>query len=348
MKVVIKVGTSSLADKNGFLNKKYIEDFVRSIAELKKDGTQIIIVSSGAIGAGAGKLKIRSKPKTLRQKQALAAVGQPIIMNAYSENFEKFGINTAQVLITRTDFDERAKYLNAKNTLSELLRVEVIPIINENDTVAVEEINFGDNDTLGAIVAAAAAADILIIFTDVDGLYAGEPKRSQLIQKVEQITPQIEAFASGKSSSGKGRGGMKTKITAAKIAAASGIETMIINSAKHNLIKEIIRTKTGGTWFCANGRKLDAKKSWIAYGKKPKGIIFVDKKASEAIKNKGVSLLAAGIVGISGNFKAGDTIVIAANEGKQEIGRGLTNFDSTDIETIKGKKTAEIKKLLPG
>jgi glutamate 5-kinase len=347
MKVVIKIGTSSLTDKNGFLNKKYVLDLAKSIADLKSEKHNVIIVSSGAIGAGLGKLGIKTKPQTLRQKQALAAVGQPIIMHAYAESFEKFNINTAQILITRDDFDNRTKYINAINTLSELLQEGIIPIINENDTVAVEEINFGDNDTLAALVCAAIDADILVILTDVDGLYAGSISKSKILEKVEKITAEIESYALSDSSSGKGRGGMKTKIIAAKIAASSGIDTMIINKSKHNLLKEIIISKKHGTHFCAQKSPIEAKKSWIAYGKKPKGHIYIDKKAADMLINKGKSLLAAGICNVSGIFKKGDTIIIAANDDKKEIARGLSNFDSDAIISIKGKKTFEIKKLIP-
>jgi glutamate 5-kinase len=347
MKIVIKIGTSSLTDKNGFLNEKSMSGFTQSIAELKEIGHEIVLVSSGAISAGLGKLKIKSKPQTLRVKQALAAIGQPIIMNAYCKNFAKCNINIAQILLTRDDFDDRTKYINARNTLNELLQRDIVAIVNENDTVAVEEINFGDNDTLGALVSTLIGADMLIICTDVDGLYKGEPSKSALIKRVEKITPEIEACALPHSSSAKGRGGMQTKIIAAKIASASGIETMIINTSKHKQLKNIIISKENGTYFVAQKIHLEAKKSWIAFGKKTKGSIFVDEQAMQMLINTGKSLLAAGVVQVSGNFKRGDTIMICANDDKKEFARGLTNFDSPMIMMIKGKKTTEIKKLFP-
>ena len=198
MKIVIKIGTSTLISKNGRINGKYVSELANNISALQNDGHEIIIVSSGAIGAAAGYLKLKSRPKTLREKQALAAVGQPIIMNAYSREFKKHKKTVAQVLLTRDDFDNRTKYINARNTLSRLLEQNIIPVINENDTVAFEEINFGDNDTLAALVAAAVDADKLFLFTDVDGLYEGHPSRGLLIRTIENINEEIESSADGK------------------------------------------------------------------------------------------------------------------------------------------------------
>jgi glutamate 5-kinase len=345
MKIVIKIGTSALTDKDGFLNKKYISEFSNSIADLKAEGFDIVIVSSGAIGAGRRQLNF-AQPKTVRQKQALAAIGQPIIMSAYSQEFSKHNINAAQLLLTRDNFDNREKYINIRNTLTELLQNGVIPIINENDTVAVEEINFGDNDTLAALASIAIEADILIMLTDVDGLYDGKPSQAKLISKVEKITPEIESFASGYSSSKKGTGGMRTKVAAAKAAVLSGIDAMVVSFLKHNLLKEIIARKNNGTHFAANKTRINTKKSWIAFSRKTKGYIFVDKKAADILINKGKSLLAAGIIGIEGNFKRGDTVIIADSD-KKDFARGLSNYDAADLEKIKGKKTSEIKKILP-
>ncbi|MCL2143918.1 MAG: glutamate 5-kinase [Endomicrobia bacterium] len=348
MKIVIKVGTSTLTDKEGLLNKKYIADFAAAVSEMAKNGHDIIIVSSGAIGAGLGHLRQKTKPKTLREKQALAAIGQPLVMNAYNEAFAEYGITAAQLLLTRDDFDSRTKYINARNTMSELVEKKIIPIINENDTIAVEEINFGDNDTLGALAALAVDADTLIILTDVDGLYDGFGGGSggKLIGKVENITEEIESLASSKSSSGKGAGGMKTKITAAKIASASGINTIIINGMKLKLLKDIIERKEVGTEFAAGKKPLEAKKSWIAFGKKAKGYVFVDKKAAEALTSRGKSLLAAGVTGVCGNFKRGDTVIVAEKDTKKDFARGLINYGCEDMLKIKGKNTKEIKKII--
>ena len=264
MKIVVKVGTSSLTDKDGLLKTDYIAALAEKISQLQKSGDKIILVSSGAIGTAVGHLKLKRRPDSLKQKQALAAIGQPLIMNAYIRAFQKFNITCAQILVTRDDFENEVKYHNAKNTLYRLIDDKVIAVINENDTVATEEINFGDNDTLAAIVAGAIKADKLVIFTDVDGLYDGAPQKGRLMARIEKITPAIEAMASPKSSSGKGSGGMKTKITAAKIAVSSGVETIIANANKLDKLEEIVKTGKGSTVFCANTVKSSAKKTWLA------------------------------------------------------------------------------------
>jgi glutamate 5-kinase len=347
MKLVIKVGTSTITDKNGVLNKQYISELAKTVASLQKENNEILIVSSGAIGAGSGRLKLKTRPAALREKQALAAVGQPLIMNAYSDAFSLYNLPVAQVLLTRDDFENRVKYINARNTLCELIERNIIPIVNENDTVAVEEINFGDNDTLAALAACALGADILVIFTDVDGLYEGIPHKSKLIKKVEKITAEIENLATCKSSSGKGTGGMAAKIAAAKIAAASGVDVVITNGLKPELLKNIIAGEDAGTIFKAGKRRLEAKKSWIAFGKKPKGNISVDKRAARALIENGKSLLAAGIVKVCGNFKRGDTVIISEAESEKDFARGLANFDSEEMREIKGKKSKEIRKIIP-
>ncbi|MDR2426791.1 MAG: glutamate 5-kinase [Endomicrobium sp.] len=346
MKIIIKIGTSTLTDKNGGLNKSYISLLAKNISDLQKEGNEILLVSSGAIRAGMGHLKLKNKPKTLREKQALAAIGQPLIMNAYGEAFGVCGISVAQLLLTRDDFENRMKYINARNTLYELMKNGVIPIINENDTIAVEEINFGDNDTLAALVSAAVDADKLIIFTDVDGLYEGHPSRGLFISRVEKITKDIESFADAKSGSGKGSGGMKTKILAAKIATSSGADTIISNGSNPGMLKRISEEKARCTVFKAKTCRLEAKKSWIAFGKKPKGCIFVDKKAEEALVKKGKSLLAAGINNISGNFKRGDTVAVSEKDSKKEFARGLINYSFEEVLKIKGKNTKEMKKIV--
>jgi glutamate 5-kinase len=346
MRLVIKAGTSTLTSKNGLLNREYIFNLAQCLFELQDCNHEIIIVSSGAVGAGRTKLGMCSKPKTTKEKQAFAAVGQPLVMNAYSDAFIKYGKTVAQVLLTREVFDKRVAYINARNTLNVLIQNKVIPIINENDTVSISEINFGDNDTLAALVAATIDADKLIIFTDVDGFYRGNPATSELIPRIDKITEDIEKYATSSSSSGKGTGGMKTKITAAKIAAASGVETVIINGSKLNLLKDVVSGCQAGTVIKAEKQCLQAKKSWIAFSKKSKGIIFVDNKAADILLNKGKSLLPAGIVKISGIFYRGDTVNIANVETKKDFARGLTNYDSSAVEKIKGKKTIDIKKII--
>jgi len=350
VKIVIKLGTSTLTDKDGLLNRKYILDLVLNLTELQQENHKFLIVSSGAIGAGSSRLNVSIRPRTLREKQAFAAVGQPLVINAYSDAFAKYGKTIAQILLTRDDFDKRDKYLNVRNTLNTLIENDVIPIINENDSVAVEEINFGDNDTLSALVAAAINADKLVIFTDVDGIYDDAyPSKSYIIHRIEKITAEVEKLATGNSSSGKGIGGMKTKIIAAKIAGASGVDTIITNGLKLNLLRDIVSCSDGqvGTIIKARRQSFEAKKSWIAFSKKIKGKIFVNAKAKEALVNRGKSLLAVGIVKVSGNFKRGDSVSIYDFENNnKDFARGLTNYDSETIEKIKGKKVLEIKEII--
>lgn len=346
MRLVIKVGTSTLTSKNGLLNREYIFSLAEQISGLQDDNHEIIIVSSGAVGAGQAKLGVSSDRETTREKQAFAAIGQPLVMNAYSDAFLKYGKTVAQILLTREVFDKRAEYINARNTLNVLIRNKAIPIINENDSVSISEINFGDNDTLAALVAATIDADKLIIFTDVDGFYKGNSATSEIIPQIEKITEEIERYATGGSSSDKGTGGMKTKITAAKIAAASGVDTVITNGSKLYLLTDIVSDCQAGTVIKAKKQCLLAKKSWIAFSKKSKGTIFVDNKAADILLNKGKSLLPAGIVKISGTFHRGDTVNIANAETKKDFARGLTNYDSSVVEKIKGKKTIDIKKIM--
>jgi glutamate 5-kinase len=346
VRIVIKVGTSTLTSGNGLLNEKYISDLVAEVVALKEDGHEILIVSSGAIGAGCAYLHINARPRVLREKQAFAAVGQPLVMKAYSDAFARYKKTIAQILLTRDDFDKRDKYINVRNTLNTLIENDVIPIINENDSVAVEEINFGDNDTLSALVAAAINVDKLIIFTDVDGIYRGYPYKVSVIPKIEKITEEIEKLTTGVSSSGKGTGGMKAKIIAAKIAAASGVDTVITNGLKLNLLKDIISGYQAGTIIKAEPRSLKAKKSWIAFSKKLKGTVFVNAKAAEALMNEGKSLLAVGITKINGNFKRGDTVSISSTETGKDFARGLINYDSEIVDIIKGKKSSEIARLI--
>lgn len=346
MRIIIKIGTSTITDNNGLLNKKYIAELAKCICELQAKNDEIIIVSSGAIGAGLSRLKLKNRPKTLREKQALAAIGQPIVMDAYAQAFSKHNKTVAQILLTREDFDSRVRYINARNTLCELVERGVIPIINENDSISIDEIKFGDNDTLSALVASAVDADKLVIFTDVEGLYEGNPSRGLLINRVEKITEDIESFATSKSASGKGTGGMLSKVLAAKIATSAGVDTIIMNGSKTHLLKEAIVKESVGTFFKAKNCQLEAKKCWIAFSKKPKGSIFVDKKAAEALMKKGKSLLPAGIVKVSGNFKRGDTVSIFENGAKDDFAKGLVNYSYEEISKIKGKKTGDLKNLI--
>lgn len=352
-RIVIKVGTHLLTKESGELNKEYISELVENIAELYRQSIEVILVTSGAIVTGSAKLNLIGKLKSLREKQAAAAVGQPLLMQVYKENFDKFNIPISQLLLTRDDFENRLRYLNARTTINCLLEFGVVPIINENDTVSVEEIQFGDNDTLSALVATKIEADTLIILTDVEGLFDSDPqknKNAKLIKVVKEITPEIEQIAersvsSMPSLSRVGTGGMFTKVQAAKITTASGIETFIVDGRKPRVIKDVVANKPVGTRFLSRKKINKLRKRWIAFGTKLKGIIVIDDGAVEAITKRGSSLLPSGVVSVEGEFEFGDTVSIVTLTNK-EIGRGIVLYSSKEIEEIKGKKSSEISSIL--
>lgn len=345
-RIVIKVGSCLVTNKDGSINKDYITNLSKQINKIRQKNCEIIIVTSGAIASGLSKLPLKYKPKTLQEKQALAAVGQPLLMQTYEECFSKCSIPTAQVLLTREDFEIRNRYLNARDTIINLLNLKVVPIINENDTVATEEIRLGDNDMLAAIISSTFDADLFIILTNVDGLYTDDPainKDAKLIKEVKEITPEIENIAK-KTTSISGTGGMYTKIQAAKISTSSNIETVIANGMLENVVIEIEEGNEVGTKFFPVKKILEAKKKWIAFTTKVKGKIFIDDGAVDAIKNKGKSLLPSGIISCEGNFSIGDTVSIVDRFGK-EVARGLCYYSKEDVEKIKGKKTSQIPDL---
>jgi glutamate 5-kinase len=344
MRIVIKVGTNILTGKNGSLDRARIGRFATEIAALKKTGAQVVLVSSGAIGAGMGKMGISARPTDLREKQALAAIGQPLLMEMYESVFSAVNVTIAQALLTRQDFDDRQRYINARNTMLTLLDMGVVPVVNENDTVAVDEIKIGENDTLSALVAAKISADWLFLFTDVDGLYKGDPGTSELVPVVEKVTPEIEAYASGASGSGKGVGGMRTKLVAAKIATAAGVTMVIANGSTAGLVSRVLAGERLGTLFLPQ-KAINARACWIAFGASCKGNIVVDSGAAAAMIKNGTSLLPSGISGVEGTFEMGDTVSIHGPDGA-EIGRGLVNYSSDDVLKIKGKKTNDLKNIL--
>lgn len=345
-RIVVKVGTSTLTYENGRLNLERIEKLVRQIADLSNQGKEVILVSSGAVGAGLPLLGLTERPKDISVKQAAAAVGQGLLLQIYEKLFREYGIIVGQVLLTRADSVMKSRYINLKNTLSSLLQLRAIPIINENDVVAVDELKIGDNDSLSAMVASIVEADVLIILSDIDGLYTSNPntnKSAELIPVVDEITPAVFALASG-SSSTLGTGGMITKIEAATIAVNSGVNMVIASGSYDNIIREIIRGHEIGTWFVAKDNKPHMKKRWLAFGAKQRGKIYVDKGCAEAIVYQGSSLLAVGITSYEGQFKPGDAVEIYY--GDEEIGRGLINYDASDLAKIKGAKISEISEIL--
>lgn len=346
-RIVVKIGSNILADEKEGLDTKRISSLARDISELQDRGYDPVIVSSGAIAAGMKKLGLKEKPKDVKLKQAAAAVGQSSLMWAYERSFGDCGKKVAQVLLTRDDFSDRKRYINSKNTLLTLLSYRIVPIINENDTVATDEIKFGDNDHLASLVANLIEAERLIILSDVDGLYTEDPRHSvnaTLIDYVEEITQEIEKRAGGTGSI-VGTGGMYSKILAAKRAVNDGITVNIISGRKDGLLVSLIESKKTGTLFKPKKERLSSRKGWIAYGSRSKGGLILDDGAVKALVEGGKSLLPSGIVSVEGIFDTGDAVYCLDTKGKR-VAKGLVNYSSSEIRKIKGRKTSEIEKIL--
>jgi glutamate 5-kinase len=341
-RVVVKIGSTSLT-KNDRLDPERVDRLVADLCDLLEDGYEIVCVTSGAVAAGLGPLRLTKRPRDMPTLQAAAAVGQSHLMDAYATGFESRGRVCGQVLVTRSDFVHRGQYVNAQNTFRRLLALGAVPVVNENDTVATEEIRFGENDLLAALVAHLVRADVLVLLSDVDGLHDG--KKGPVIAEVERITKDIEALAGG-SASDVGSGGMRTKLDAARIATASGIPVVI---AKFRLgaLKKILSGSDVGTLFHASAAKLASRKAWIAYATTPAGRVFVDDGARAAVAERNRSLLAAGVKAVEGSFVPGDTVEIVDENGAA-FARGLVGFTSEELATIAGMGSAEVGKLTGG
>jgi glutamate 5-kinase len=351
--IVVKVGTRSLTKTDGSLDLGAMQNIVNQIAIVFKKGHQIILVTSGAIAAGIAELKVKSNPNDIIFKQACAATGQSILLSYYRNFFRLHDIKVAQILLTEDDLSNRIAYLHICNVLDRLLKLRIVPIINENDVTSINEIipvmkgykiNFSDNDILSVLIANAMEADSIIFLSTVDGLYTKNPEKpgAQLIKTVSAITEKLKSAAIGKSKFG--RGGMKIKLEAAEIAMESGIPLVIANSRRDDVLLELIDGKKLGTYFSPNKKGLSGKKKWIAYGASIKGQIIVNLGAQKAI-SKGASLLAAGIENVNGFFKIGDVVGLVSEDDK-EFARGVVNYSSEEINLIKGMKTSQIRKTL--
>lgn len=344
-RIVIKIGSALLVDADtGELRLEWLKGLAADVQAQKHAGKDVILVSSGSIALGRRVLGMPSGALTLEQNQAAAAVGQIRLARAYEEVLAPYEIKTAQVLLTLDDSTDRRRYLNSRATMTALLSYGVVPIVNENDTVATDEIRFGDNDRLGAQVASMAGADLLVLLSDVDGLYTGNPKidsNAEHIELITKITPEIECMAGGIGSD-SAKGGMKTKIMAAKTAMKSGC-TMVIMLG--NITKPLSALQSGvrSSWFQANNDPHTARKQWIA-SMKPKGVLVIDDGAANALKS-GKSLLPAGVIKGRGMFQRGDIISIENNAG-MEMAKGLVNYDADEVGLIAGQKTSSIEKLL--
>ena len=345
-RIVIKIGSSLLIDPaSGQINGPWLAALADDLASLAGGDRDILVVSSGAIALGRGVLGLGRRPLKLEEGQAAAAVGQISLARAWSEVLGSRGISAGQILLTLGDTEERRRYLNARSTISTLLRLGAVPVINENDTVATTEIRIGDNDRLAARVATMMSADLLVLLSDVDGLYAASPDvdpNARFIDLVERVTPEIESMA-GAVGNDLSRGGMQTKIEAARIATGSGTSMVIAGGHRMNPLAAI---SAGGrcTWFTADTKPSAARKKWISGHLETRGAVRVDAGALTALRT-GKSLLPAGVIGIEGDFHRGDAIRIKGPDGK-EIGRGLVAFDAADAERIRGRNSTEIETIL--
>jgi glutamate 5-kinase len=351
-RVVVKLGSNLFFNEGGAIALGRIYSFIEDIAAARLAGKQMIVVSSGAVALGADALKMKSANASLAQKQALAAIGQSRLMNLYEQGFAKYGLTAAQVLLTEEDFSSRKRYLNLRHTLTTLLDMGVIPVINENDTVSTTELeltdrspSFGDNDKLSALVMSKLEAAVLILLSDVDGLFTDNPRenpKAEFIPEVQEVTPEIEAAAGRKSA--RGRGGMATKLQAARIAMNSGGMAIIANGLKNGILGRVLSGAEEGTLFTGKTGSLSEKRRWIAFASSVSGRIHINEGAFDAITKKNASLLYAGVTRIENEFEDGDVVSIVAPNG-QEIARGIVNYSSLDASKLIGKHSGEIARL---
>ncbi len=343
--VVVKVGTQVLSDEAGRLDRKVVTGLARQVHELTSGGLKVVLVSSGAVGAGMGELGLTERPRTLPELQAAAAVGQSHLIQIYDEEFSRHGRRAAQVLLVRDDFGDRVRYLNVRNTIAAIIDFGAIPVINENDTTSVEELelSFTDNDMLAALVTNLLRAELLIILTDVDGLL--EPASGKTIDVVSEMTDAVKALVTTRYSRG-GKGGMSSKLRAAEITIGAGEAVVIANGNRPNVLADIIAGHEVGTLFVpGKGKKMSARKRWIGFSARAKGKLYLDAGAAEALSRRGKSLLPSGIKRVEGNFSRGDIVTLVNADGS-ELGRGLVNYDAEATTRIKGRKTSEIASVL--
>jgi len=345
-RVVIKIGSSVISNQDGLCDQR-LDMLCDQVHRLLEQGFEVILVSSGAVAAGKNDLGIDGRPHSIPLKQAAAAIGQSRLMRAYKERLRLKGHKVAQILLTRDDLSNRRRYLNARNTLMTLLEHGVVPIVNENDTVVVDEIRFGDNDNLSAMVTNLTEAGLLVILSDVDGLYSADPASqvdAELIPLIEKITPEITAMASGRCSQ-IGTGGMATKLRAANRATLCGAATVILNGQVAGNLGRLFDGEEVGSFFLPARGKLAARKHWIAFTKKPRGKLLLDDGAVKAVCERGKSLLPSGIIGVEGGFERGDAIRLCRLDGT-EIARGVINYTLAELLQIMGKKSTEIETIL--
>jgi glutamate 5-kinase len=345
--VVVKVGTNVLTRSDGALEPARVQALADQLQRLRATGRKVALVSSGAVGAGVGRLALAKRPSDLRHLQACAAVGQSLLMRAYEDYLARHGIPTAQLLLTAGDFDSRSRYLNARNTIVTLFEWGCLPIINENDTVSVAEIRFGDNDHLAALVTNLLQAPLLILLSVVDGLYDADPGAhpdAHLIQTVPLIDAGILEKA-GASKSALGSGGMRSKLRAARLCTVAGESVLMANGSSPDVLDALFRAEPIGTLFLPQGRTIPAWKRWVGYTARPKGRLIVDAGAREAVQRQGRSLLPIGVVQVQGSFGKGDVVALADPDGI-EFARGLSAYSASDLDRLRGLRTEQIREVL--
>lgn len=346
-RIVVKLGTSVLTGGSPQLDHPHMVELVRQCAALYRRGKDIIICTSGAIAVGRHRLGFPDLPNTVTSKQMLAAVGQSRLMQMWERYFEIYGIHVGQMLLTRADVNNRKRYLNARDTLQTLLEHRIVPVINENDAVATEEIKVGDNDNLSALVSTLSEADLLLLLTDQPGLFTADPRtnpNAQLIPEVNKIDEAVKALAGG-SVSGLGVGGMATKLQAADVARRAGADVVIAAGRAPNVIERIVAGESVGTRFPALEKSLENRKRWIFAGRKARGCVVIDAGAARALLENGRSLLPAGITAVTGSFERGDTVCIEG-QNRQELARGITRYSSEDLQKIAGLRSDQIEERL--
>jgi len=346
-KWVVKIGSALLTNDGAGLDESAILQWVKQMADLKKSGIELVLVSSGAVAEGMKRLGWNQRPNAVHKLQAAAAVGQMGLVQSYESAFKQYDLHTAQILLTHDDLSNRNRYLNARSTISHLLELGIIPVVNENDTVVTDEIRFGDNDTLAALVANLVDADLLVILTDQNGLYENDPRShpdAKLLHQVDVNDQKLDLMA-GESKGNLGRGGMSTKLSAARLASRSGTATIVASGREADILTQLQQGKNYGTLFVPDKEPLLARKQWLAGQLRAKGQLILDKGAVKVLKNKGSSLLPIGVLDIQGNFQRGD-IVICMDEKEKTIARGLANYNSEESHLIKGKASKEILGIL--
>lgn len=347
-RLVVKIGSSTLAEASGALNLGVITRLVDQVARLQRQGLEVVIVSSAAVAAGSARLGNLRGRRDIPAKQMLAAVGQPLLMRAYDEAFGQHQTVVAQALLTRHDLAERQGYLNARSTLLGLLAHHVVPIINENDVVATTELRFGDNDNLSAVVASLIEADLLLLLTDIDGLYTADPRTNptaRLIPEVRVIDAALERLAGGSRRGGSGTGGMVTKLQAARLALRSGVTVVIAHGELPEVIVRVVGGEALGTRFPPSGPRATARQAWLTSAIAPRGHLIVDEGAARALVDEGKSLLPAGISHLSGRFGRGDVVEVRASDGRA-LAYGLVNYSAADLSRLVGRHSSLIEETL--